>query len=376
MIAFLLNVYILAVWLVYFKFKWLKFDAVNKIVVGVLGVLFVFGILIVVNFMHPMTLDARVYQHIVQVSARVPQPTRVVEVPVEPNKPLKQGDVLFRLDERQYQADVDRLTAAVAAAEQSEPQLQAALAAAEAAVDRIEAERTLAQSTLDRDLAARQINPGVVTQQKIDEEREQLAAAEAGLREAQAQADSAWIAIELLPLSIAQAKAELAEAQLNLDETTVTAPADGFVTVLELQPGFVVAPGQPVVTFVVEPEGIVGATLAQEYAGGVAVGDEAEICLDMYPGKTLRGAVEAIIMATGEGQLNPTGSLPLTGTRTAAARVPVKIRLSDEDRERYPLPAGASGAAAVYTDRLASFQIVRRVMIRWYTWLNYLKFSL
>jgi hypothetical protein len=42
----------------------------------------------------------------------------------------------------------------------------------------------------------------------------------------------------------------------------------------------------------------------------------------------------------------------------------------------YRAPAGASGAAAIYTDRVPSFKIIRRVMLRWYTWLNYIKMSL
>jgi multidrug resistance efflux pump len=376
MIAFLAIIYAAAAWLVFFKFKLLPFDLRNKIATVVLGLLFVCGILIAVNFFHPMTLDARVFQHVVQIAARVPQPSRVVEVPVEPNKPLKQGDVLFRVDPRPYQYEVDRLTAAVASAEQSEPQLQATLAAAQAGADRIEAERALAQSTLNRDTEAQRLNPGASTAQRLDQEREQVAAAEAGLREAQAQAEAARVSINLLPQTIAQAQAQLAAAQLNLDETTVTAPADGFVTVLELRPGFVVAPGQALMSFVVEPEGVVAATLAQEFSRFVKAGDEAEVCLDVYPGKTLHGTVEAVIQATGEGQLSASGVLPTTGEKQPRARVPIKIRLSDADRAAYPIPAGAGGAVAVYTDHGKSFGIVRRVMLRWYTWLNYIKLSL
>lgn len=376
MIAFLTIIYAVAAWLVFSKFKLLPFDLKNKIATGVLGMLFVCGILIAVNFFHPMTLDARVLQHVVQIAVRVPQPSRVVEVPVEPNRPLKQGDVLFRVDPRPYQFEVDRLTAAVASAEKSEPQLQAQLAAAQAASERIEAERALAQSTLDRDLEAQRLNPGAVTPQRLDQEREQVAAAEAGLREAQAQAEAARVALDLLPQTIAQATSQLAAAQLNLDETTVTAPADGFVTVLELRPGFIVTPGQGVMSFVVEPEGVVAATLAQEFSQFVKAGDEAEICLDAYPGRTLHGTVEAVIQATGEGQLAATGVLPTTGEKQPRARIPVKIRLNDADRDAYPLPAGAGGAVAVYTDHGQAFAVVRRVMLRWYTWLNYIKLSL
>jgi multidrug resistance efflux pump len=376
MIAFLTILYVAAAWLVFFKFKLLQFDLKNKIATAVLGVLLVCGILIAVNFLHPMTLDARVFQHIISIAPRTSAPGRVTKVVAAPNTPLKKGDVLFRIDPRPFQYEVDRLEAAAKAAEESVPQLKSALAAAQAAVERIDAERKLYQITLDRDLEVQRSSPGAVTQQKLDQDRAQLAASTAGLAETNAQVDSARVAIELSAETIAGAKAQLAAAKLNLEEATVTAPADGYVTVVELRPGFIVAPGQAVMTFIAEPEGVVGATLAQEYAEGVKPGDEVELCLDLYPGKTLSGKVDAVIWATGEGQLNVSGTLPTTGDKTAAARIPVKIIVSDEDRERYPLPAGASGAAAFYTDRVASFKIVRRVMLRWYTWLNYLKLSM
>jgi hypothetical protein len=50
--------------------------------------------------------------------------------------------------------------------------------------------------------------------------------------------------------------------------------------------------------------------------------------------------------------------------------------IDKEELELCPVPAGASGAAAIYTDRAPSFKMVRRVMLRWYTWLNYIKLSL
>jgi multidrug resistance efflux pump len=376
MIAFLAIIYAAIAYLIFFQFKLLPFDLKNKIATGVIGVLFVFGILIVVNFLHPMTLDARVFQHVVQIAPRTSAAGRVLEVPITPNTPLKKGEVLFRLDPRPFQFEVDRLTAAVNAAEQSVPQLQAAVTAADAAVDRLEAERKLAQVTLDRDLEVRERNPDAITAQTIDQNRAQVAAAEASKREATAQAESARVALKLSEQTIAEVKAQLATAKLNLEEATVVAPANGFVTALELRPGFIVAPGQAVMSFVCEPEGVVAATLAQEYAANVKAGNEVELCLDVYPGKTLHGKVDAVLQATGEGQLAVSGTLPTTGQKMVAARVPVRIIIDKADQAQYPLPSGASGAVAIYTDRAPSFKIVRRIMLRWYTWLNYVKLSL
>jgi multidrug resistance efflux pump len=114
MIALLLDIYVLFVWLIFYKFKLLKFDLKAKITTGVVGVLFVFGILIAVNFLHPQSLDARVLQHVIEISPRLPQPGRVIEVPIEPNVPVKKGTILFKIDPRPFELDVDRLTAALA----------------------------------------------------------------------------------------------------------------------------------------------------------------------------------------------------------------------------------------------------------------------
>jgi multidrug resistance efflux pump len=376
MIAFFAIIYIAVAYVVFFYFKLLPFDLKNKVATAVIGLLLVCGIMIAVNFLHPMTLDVRVFQHVVQIAPRTSAPGRVTEVPVAPNTPLKKGDVLFRIDPRPFQYEVDRLTAAATGAEQSVPQLEAAVTAAEAAVERIEAELKLAQVTLDRDLEVQRRNPEAVTEQTIDEQQANVSAAKAGKREAAAQADSARVALALSTQTIAEAKAQLAAAQLNLEETTVTAPVDGFVTALELRPGFIVAPGQPVMSFVCEPEGVVAATLAQEYAANVKAGDEVELCLDIYPGKTLHGKVDSIIRATGEGQLAVSGALPTTGQKRPPARIPIRIVIDKQDQTNYPASAGASGAAAFYTDHAPSLKMIRRIMLRWYTWLNYVKLSL
>jgi multidrug resistance efflux pump len=323
-----------------------------------------------------MTLDARVFQHVVQIAPRISAAGRVSEVPVQANSPLKKGDVLFRIDPRPFQYEVDRLAAALSSAEKSVPQLKANIQAAEAAIERTEASQNLAQTTLDRDLTIQKTNPGAVSPQAIDEHKARLASAAAENREVMAEAESARIALDLSDQTIAQAKAQLATAQLNLEETTVVAPTDGFVTVLELQPGFVVTPGQTVMSFVCAPEGVVGATLAQEFSAYVQPGDEVELCLDVYPGKTLRGKVDHVLRATGEGQLAVTGTLPTTSGKAAAARIPIRILIDAEDLRNYPVPSGASGAAAVYTDHVPSMKMIRRVMLRWYTWLNYIKLTM
>lgn len=379
MIAFLLNLYLVFVWLVFIRFKLLPFRLPQKIAVVVAGVVGIFGILIAVNFLHPQSMDARVVQKVLEVAPRTSRPLQVAKVVVEPNKPVKAGDVLFELDSRLDAAELQRLEAALAAAEQNVPQLKAAYDAASASMEASRGQLALAEieEARNKKLAA----SSAISQEEYDKSARSLAVSQNNLKAAMAQVEQSRLAYEAKTASgenveVAQIKAQLQQAKINLQDTVVRAPMDGFVTNLQLQEGVVVAPGAPVMTFVSEPEGVIAVTMPQEYLGNIEVGNEVEICLDMYPGKTLHGTVEAIILASGAGQLTPSGELPTATAIQPAARFPIKVRLNPEDSKKYHLPGGASGAAAIYTNHGKSFKIVRRVMIRWYTWLNYVKVSM
>lgn len=376
MIAFILICYVFVMWLVFFKFRLIPFDLKARIASAVLGVIIVIGLTILVNFVHPQTLDMRVIEYVVQVSSRLPQPSRVVEVPVAPNVPMKQGEVLFRLDPRPFQYEVDRLTAALAEAKQTVPQLEAAFAGAKAELEQVTAQNELAQRTYERDLKAQSNNDGALSEQRVDEARQNAAAAKNAVDVASAASDQARIAVDLAQPRIAQLNAQLAAAQLNLDETTIVAPADGFVTNLELKPGAIVTPGQPVMSFVYNPEGIVVATFPQEYIRGVEADDPVEVALDLYPGEMLQGRVVSVIWASGGGQVTPSGVLPTLTSTQPTTRFAVRIQLDEASMKSHRLPAGAGGSAAIYTKQMPAMQILRKIIIRWYTWLNYLKFSM
>lgn len=379
MIAFLLNVYLLVVWLVFIRFKLLPFDLKSKITVAIVGVIGILGILISLNFLHPQSMDATVIKPVLEIASRTSQQARVQEVRIQPNQPVKKGDVLFILDSRIAQAEVQRLEASVAEAEQNVPQMKAAYEAALANVEKLKGQLALAEVEEHRNKEA--LPSGTVSQEDYDESVRNLTIAKNSLLESNAQAEKAKLAYEAKTASgenvqVAQLKAQLAEAKIDVEEATVYAPADGYVTNLQLRPGFVVTPGTPVMTFVSDEEGSIIVTMPQEYMQNIEVGNEAEICLDMYPGKTLHGKVESIILAAGSGQFAPGGLLPTVTAKQVAARFPIKVILDAPDAAKYTLPPGAHGAAAIYTNHVTSFKIVRRVTLRWYTWLNYFKLAM
>lgn len=379
MIMLLIDVYVLCLWLIFFKFKLLKFNLAAKISSAVIGVLLCFGVLIAVNFLHPQSMDARVIQHIISVSANVPHSGPVTEIPVQPNHPVQAGDVLFQVDRRPYELEFSRLEAALAEAEQSVPQLEAALVAATADVDRLKNQLTFAQIEFDRSqkLVAEQAG----TQESFDQATRNLDIAKAALRRAQADQEKARLAANAKTstgenVAVAQLKAELETAKYNLEQTTVRAPVDGMVVNLELKKGYVIHPGDPVLTFVANPEGILVVTLPQEYLSFIEPGNEVEVALNMYPGRMIHGKVDAVVWATGQGQLTPSGVLPSVLEKSPAGRFAVKVLIDPSEQDRYRLPAGASGAAAIYTRYGTPFRIVRKVVVRWYTWLNYISLAM
>src|SRR6478672_7142096 len=112
------------------------------------GIIGIFVLLLVMNYNHPFTANARIYFPVTPILPAVKG--RVVDVPVKPNQPLKEGDVLFRVDPKPFEFVVTQKKAALAEAEQNVSQLKAALDQATAAAERSKAQLALAQQNFDR----------------------------------------------------------------------------------------------------------------------------------------------------------------------------------------------------------------------------------
>ena len=118
--------------------------------------------------------------------------------------------------------------------------------------------------------------------------------------------------------------------------------------------------------------GVVVATFMQGPYIRISPGDYAEVVFPMYPGQVFAGKVITTIDATKAGQLTATGLLP-GASSTAKARFPVRIHLDKGKNLR--LPAGAQGAAAIYTGDVQLAGIIRMALMRVTSWTNYLFFT-
>src|SRR5262245_29848079 len=128
---------------------------------GIIGIVL---LLLIMNYNHPFTTNARIYFAVTPVFPSVRG--RVIEVPVQANVPLKEGDVLFRVDPKPYQYVVDQKKALLAEAEQNVRQLKASLDQATASTEKANAQFDLAQQNYDRQ--AELFQKRVIAQATID----------------------------------------------------------------------------------------------------------------------------------------------------------------------------------------------------------------
>jgi multidrug resistance efflux pump len=369
----LLAIYSFFVWLIFIKFKWLPWNTASQVTVVILPIVGIAALILLLNINAPSSADVRVVKYVVQVIPQVRG--RVIEVPAEGNRPMKKGDVLFRIDPTPYELEVKALEAQLAESEGSandlREQLNVARGSTAALRSQIELTRKRVKQYEELSLT------GAGNRFDLEKAQADLASLEGQVasalaNEARAQAQLAAVVDGDLA-SVATIKANLAKARWELTQTVMYAPADGSAINVQLRPGsFVVGmPFAPAMTFV-EDEFQVIALYGQNELWRVKPGNEAEIALSTYPGDIIKATVDSIVWAQGQGQLAMSGNLPQTGAAPVPpGRFAVKLDIADKDKDRF-LAAGAMGSAAIYTEHLAAIHIIRKVILRVGSYTNYL----
>jgi multidrug resistance efflux pump len=339
---------------------------------GIFGISF---LLLVMNYNHPFTSNARIYFAVTPVLPGVKG--RVIEVPVQANVPLKEGDELFRIDPKPYQYVVEQKQAALAEADQTVLQLKASLDQATAAAERANTQVQLAQADFDRQTAL--IASRTIAQATLDISTRNFEAAKQSLLGARAEQERARLAyssnIEGVNTTVARLRAELADAQYDLDQTVTRASGNGFVTQLALRPGMYVVPAplRPVMVFVNtdKRDQELAAAFQQNSLQRVNAGDEAEVAFDAVPGRVFKGKVRVVLDAIAAGQLQATGALMDVGAPTGGGRA-LAIIDTEEDLSGYQIPGGAAAQVAIYTEHWEHVSLLRKILLRMRSWENYI----
>ena len=412
--ALLLGIYCFFVWLIFIKFKLLPWTTPWKVGVALFPVVIGAAILLTLNVVAPTSTDLRVVKYVVPIVSQVKG--RVIEVPVDNNQVVKKGDVLFRIDPTPYEIEVRSLEAQLVSdeakvvaeqarlsdvqtrlpdAESTERQFGEELHQATNQIASLQASLELAKKRVAQnteltasgagnrfDLEQAQTNVNELTAQIAkaraaeQQVKEKLSGRVKGDLAAVAGA-KAQIATGQAQVRVAQAQAETTRAKLqnarwNLEQTTVVAPSNGTMVNVQLRPGYFVSgvAFNEVMTFV-DNEYQVFAMFNQNELHQVVAGDEAEITLDTYPGRIVKAQVDSVIWAQAQGEIEASGDLPRTTFTSPPGRFPVKLVVEEHDNALF-LAAGARGSAAIYTEHLTLIHILRKVLIRTWSYLDYI----
>lgn len=337
------------------------------------GVVLIGTLILLMNYNHPFSQIGGQYYATTPIVSSVRG--KVVEVEVEANQPMRKGDVLFRIDPVPFEADVIRAKAALADAEQDVLQLESVYKAAQSDTIKAVAERDKAEREYDR--YQKGFKKGAFTAQQVDTRLQTFKANQAALEAAQAKEESARLDFESEiygeNTTVAQRKAQVIQAEFNLQETVVRAPTDGYVTQLALRPGMMAVPLPlaPLMTFVHTEDNYYVGAFRQNSLQRLQPGFEAEFLFRALPGKVFKGRVVEVLPTIAEGQFTASGTLRTTQSFNTMGRALVKLEIVD-DMSEYILPTGSNAEIAVYSDSFTHVSIMRKVLIRMKSWQNYL----
>ena len=235
----------------------------------------------------------------------------------------------------------------------------------------------MAQQNFDRQTELFQKN--VIAKATLDTYTRNLDAAKQALAAAKAEQERARLAYTAnvggVNTTVAQRRAELADAEFDLDQTTIRAAGPGFVTQVSLRPGMYVVPAQFRTAMVFVNTGKSDQELAaafdQNALQRVNAGDDAEVAFDAVPGRVFEAKVRSVVPAIAAGQLSTSPTLIEPETRTVAGRAVAIIDVTD-DMSDYQIPLGSKGQVAIYTEHWHHLSLLRKILLRMRSWENYI----
>lgn len=304
-------------------------------------------------YAYPRTDDAYVRANIVGIAAHVGGP--IVQMPIEDNQHVKQGQLLFVVDPRPYQSAVDRAQAEMALTNLQIKALGDAIGAARSREAQLKAQLAYDKQYLDR--IAPLLQRHFVTANDVFNARSRVEADQAGVASAHSELSKAQNDLGQYGDINARrqaAEAALYDAKLNLEYCHVRAPFDAYVTNLNIAVGQYANEGREVLSLVDNRTWYVVANFRENFLGHVRPGMRAQVYLLSYPNKRFQGHVQGVGWALYQSNGGSIQGLPqveetLNWVRLSQ-RFPVRIILENSD-PNFPFRMGATAVVTIQGDR-------------------------
>ena len=360
-VVIILCLYAFAMWAVFSKFKLVRWGWLSGTISVLIGVFILATFMALFNYLTPsgrITVTGRVVEVAPNVSGEV------IAIPVKSNVTVKTGEVLFQIDPAPFQYKVSQLRASLAAAQQQTKVLKSNYEQATASVAGLEAQQKYNAKRL-RDIQ-KLYAEGANTEFKEEDNQVQYETVTAQLNAARATQESAKLTLDSeiggVNTSVAQIQAQLDNATWELTQTSVRAPADGYVTIVTMTVGDRATQSRSVMSFVVEKEITIVGLFSQNGFQTIKVGAAVDIVFDNAPGRIYHAKITSIPKGVGQGQVAVSGTLARTTALGGTTAFPAEISVPDE-MSRDSLRLGMSGSATVFAANAGVIGLLASILV-------------
>ncbi|SFI58991.1 HlyD family secretion protein [Bradyrhizobium sp. cf659] len=357
----ILCLYLALVWLIFSRLKLIKWGWASGTVTMLVGSLILAVFLALFNHLTPtgsLTVISRVVEVMPNVSGEI------VSISAKTSVPVKAGDTLFQIDPAPFETKVRQLAASLAQAKQQAKQLESNYEQATANVEGLTAQLTYNKQRLS-DIEkltgeqAQSVFKMQDTQVQYETVNYQLQAAKAAQTTAKLALDSE---IGGVNTTVAQTQAQLDHAKWELEQTTVRALGDGYVTVLALTVGDRALQAHAVMSLILSEEITLVAMFAPNGFETIKPGADVKIVFDNHPGRIFSARVTDIPRGVGQGQVAVSGMLAKAGAIRGADTYPAVIAIPD-NYDRSALRLGMPGTATVFAPNAGVIGILKYILI-------------
>jgi multidrug resistance efflux pump len=360
-VVIILCLYIVALWVIFSKFKLVRWGWLSGTVSVLIGVFILAIFLALFNYLTPsgrVTVTGRVVEVTPNVTGQI------IAIPVKPNVPVKANDLLFQIDPAPFQYKVTQLQASLAAAKQQTEILKSNYEQATANVTGLTAQVAF-NAKRNADIL-KLATEGANTQFQAQDRQNQYETALAQLNVAKAAQQSAKLALDSeiggVNTTVAQIQAQLDNASWELSQTTIRAPADGYVTVVALTVGDRALQARSAMSFIVENEITLVGMFSQNGFQTIKDGASVDIVFDNAPGRIYHAKITAIPKGVGQGQVAVSGTLARTNAFGGATVFPAEISIPD-GMSRESLRLGMSGSATAFADNAGVIGLLASILV-------------
>lgn len=377
MLELIIAIYAGLCWLLIKKLKLIPWTFTTQVVVYSLPIFGSIFLILGLNYFTPITSDVRVGNRSVDIASQITG--KVKKVYVETNQEVKKGDTLFTIDKTPFLQEIKSLEAKLETMLATVNSYDRDIAASRSQITALQSQLDLANKRVSQ--YQELVNAGAANRFDLDQATATAQNLKGQLAAAQAQLQSLQIKTNVEHngenASVSEIRAKLEQARWNLDQTVVLAPTDGIIPNVQLNEGALMLPLKAAFVLVQKQQSVI-AYHAQNELQAVKPGDEVELALKTEPGKVIKAKLEYVVDATSQGIMNNAGSA-LAGSTSGIPNTAKELPDTDSkliakfvlNENEPPLTVGARGIAVIYSDNWKPMHLIRKVMVRMNSNMNY-----